>query len=47
MCYEIFWHMNIWRTEYASDDATKIMRLAQNHLKREIQNKKNINNDLK
>jgi len=35
----MFWHMNIWRTEYASNDVTKIMRLAQNHLKREIRKK--------
>ena len=55
MCYEMFWHMNMWRTEYASDDATKIMRLAQNYLKWEIQkrhklimkHKKAITNDIK
>ena len=55
MCYEMFWHVNIWKAEYASDDATKIMRLAQNYLKREIQkrhklkmkHKKAVTNDIK
>jgi len=38
----MLWHINIWRTEYAPNDATQIMRLAQNHLKQEIQKRNTL-----